>query len=283
MKRIVALVDHSIYAHSVCDHAAWLASAGGANVDVVHIISPFNLNAMQAASMAGLAVGGPGLIGTVARHSDQRMEELTINGQRLVDRMTSRLAPQTGVTLGKVLVGEMPTLLKTLDEEADIIVVGKRGENADFVNLSLGSNLEGIVRATRSPLLMAPRVFRPVSGWVLAFGMGPEIAEGTRRIASGDLMPKLPCELLYVGKPDAQTRSEMQSAQTILSDGGFTTSINIVDGKPVQTIAERMASDDVQLIAIGGFNRTRLLPAILGDGLATDLTKASLAPVLLLR
>jgi nucleotide-binding universal stress UspA family protein len=38
MSRILALIDASIYAESVCDHAAWVAERLGWPVDLLHVL-----------------------------------------------------------------------------------------------------------------------------------------------------------------------------------------------------------------------------------------------------
>ena len=38
MTRILALIDGSIYAQSVCDHAAWAATRAGAAVELLHVL-----------------------------------------------------------------------------------------------------------------------------------------------------------------------------------------------------------------------------------------------------
>ena len=48
------------------------------------------------------------------------------------------------------------------ETDAALIVIGKRGEGADFAKLHLGSNLERVVRAMHKPVLVASRAFKPV-------------------------------------------------------------------------------------------------------------------------
>jgi len=283
MKRILALVDHSVYATSVADHAAWLADTFAATIDLVHIVSPYDKASINA-GMAGLAVGGPGLVGQIAYHSERRLEDLVVEGQRLVDGLTTRLASsKAGICLGRVVVGEIADVLSDAGLDSDIIVAGKRGADADFVSLTLGTVLEKIIHASKRPLLMAPRIFRPISGWVLAYGTGTEITSGLEHVVKDQLLPKLPCEIVYVGSPDEGLKTEIQAARNLLSAAGHPVSIDIVDGRPVHALAARMVSEDTRLIAVGGFSRLRLLPAIFGEGTSTEIIKASLAPVLLLR
>jgi nucleotide-binding universal stress UspA family protein len=99
MRRIIALVDHSLYAESVVDHAAWLGRSSGRSIDVVHVIDPVDPKAINA-GMAGLAVGGPGIVRNI-NHTAEKLEQLRADAQLLVDRMTTRIAAgYHGVVLG---------------------------------------------------------------------------------------------------------------------------------------------------------------------------------------
>ena len=113
MRRILALVDHSVYAESVVDHAAWFAAADQASIDVVHVIDPIDPAAVNA-GMAGLTVGGPGIISGNANYSEEKLQELTIKGHALVDRLTTRIKDaKTSTIVGRVVVGELRDIERT--------------------------------------------------------------------------------------------------------------------------------------------------------------------------
>jgi hypothetical protein len=51
--------------------------------------------------------------------------------------------------------GSLVETITELEFAAQLIVLGKRGEHADFASLHLGSNLERVVRAAHRPVLSA--------------------------------------------------------------------------------------------------------------------------------
>ena len=59
--------------------------------------------------------------------------------------------------------------LLDVEAEARLIVIGKRGEHADFAKGHLGSNLERVVRAVHRPVLVAAREFAPDERFLVAF------------------------------------------------------------------------------------------------------------------
>jgi nucleotide-binding universal stress UspA family protein len=281
MKRIIAMVDRSIYAESVVDHAAWLGRASGRSIDVVHVVDPVDQKAIQV-GMAGLAVGGPGIVQEI-NHSAEKLEDMRAEGQLLVDRMTSRIASDYhGVVLGRVIVGEFRHVVTELQNDADALVIGKRGESADFVGLTLGSSLRNAIGLAQVPLVIAPRVFRAVSGWVLAVGESFGMSLPLTALLSKGMLPTMPCEIIHVGDGSDVLSNHLEALKRTLQDHGHPTSVSVVQGQPVRAVAERLATDETRLLAVGRFGRTRLLPQIFGDAVASDLTKASLGPILVL-
>jgi hypothetical protein len=77
-------------------------------------------------------------------------------------------------------------------------------------------------------------------------------------------------------------RADLESIGQRLTQAGYQSKIAVLDGDPVRAIAERLATAESQLVVIEEFGRTRVLPMIFGEGVARDLTKANLGPILVL-
>src|SRR5690606_35072509 len=67
---------------------------------------------------------------------------------------------------------DMLEALSQFDSGADLVILGKRGEAADFAKGHLGSNLERVVRASHKPILAAARAFTPVNRFLIAYDGG---------------------------------------------------------------------------------------------------------------
>lgn len=229
-----------------------------------------------------LAVGPtPGFINEMARVSYDEVEHARERGRALLDKMHAELSA-AGVALvrPRLATGDLGNVVQ--ETEADAIVIGKRGESADFARLPLGSNLKRLVWSTTRPVIMTPRTFRPVLRWLLAFDADPSTEAGINHLADGDLLPRLPCQIILVGKPSEETKEAMSMARTTLADAGFAVTIDVADGDPVRVIPERVVSDDASLVALGGFTGPRLKSLVFGD-IASELVRSCQTPVLLLR
>ena len=55
------------------------------------------------------------------------------------------------------------------EENSDLIILGKRGEAAEFASGHLGANLDRIVRSSRKPCLVTPLEFQPIERILIAY------------------------------------------------------------------------------------------------------------------
>ena len=68
--------------------------------------------------------------------------------------------------------GDFVDTVTEFQKEADILIIGKRGEAANFAKLHLGSNLERLIRAANKPVLVAARNFKPIKRVLIGFDGG---------------------------------------------------------------------------------------------------------------
>jgi nucleotide-binding universal stress UspA family protein len=84
--------------------------------------------------------------------------------------------------------GDVVEAVADHESDACLIVIGRPGEAADFAKPRLGSNLERVVRASRMPVLVASRAFRPIERVLIAFDGGPSAVKAVEVIAQSPLL-----------------------------------------------------------------------------------------------
>jgi nucleotide-binding universal stress UspA family protein len=135
MPTILACIDRSAYASSVCDHAAWLAAGIEAEVRILHV---------EQADAGALASPRP----------PERMDaHVAAAVQRLREDGVARVE-------GQVVAGGFVDV--AVAQGADIIVMGKRGSGSEGDPGGLGSQVEGMIRATETSLCFTSKVHLPV-------------------------------------------------------------------------------------------------------------------------
>lgn len=284
MTHLTALIDGSVYATSVCDHAAWVASRTGATVDLLHVLG-------RRAASAGIgdltgsldADDRESLLAELTAMEAQQARVAQKKGRLILDQARARLeaAGVSGVQV-KLRHGDLLETVQELEAGSDLILVGKRGEAADFAKLHLGSNMERVVRASRKPVLVASRAFKPVERFLIAYDGGTSILKAIRHIAGGQLFCGLECHMLMVGEDVPGSRHGLEAAAGILRETGYAVTSDIRPGQPDEVISRYVDDAQINLLVMGAYGHSRLRTLIIGST-TTEMVRSCLIPVMLFR
>ncbi len=284
MSNILALIDGSVYARSVCDHAAWAAARLSAPLELLHVLPP-HLPSTDApdlsAHLDAEAIGH--LLAELAAHDEQTAKLAQRRARALLEAAQAHIAANDAPpTTTRLRQGELVETLAALEPTTRLVVIGKRGEAADFAKLHLGSNLERILRASQRPVLVAARSFRPIARVVLAFDGGPSALKAVAHIAAGTLLRGLPIHLLMAGTPSAQAGQALAEAEATLRQAGYDATAATRPGAAEEVIADHVANGGADLLVMGAYGHSRIRTLIIGST-TTAMIRSCLIPVLLFR
>jgi nucleotide-binding universal stress UspA family protein len=284
MPKLIALIDGSAYSESVLDHAAWVATTIGASVDVVHVIGRRDLSSTPVDFSGNLEVGAQSLLmDELAEHDAQRAKLAQQRGRLIVDNGVARLlAAGVGQVHAKLRTGDIVDAVHELEADADLVLIGKRGEAADFAKLHLGSNLERVARISRKPVLVASRAFKPVKRFLIAFDAGESVMKAVNHIATGALFPGLDCTMIMVSKETPENRGTLESSANLLRNAGFAVEAIIEDGDPEKVIASHAEAEHIDLLVMGAYGHSRIRNFIIGST-TTEMIRSVKIPVMLFR
>jgi nucleotide-binding universal stress UspA family protein len=169
-----------------------------------------------------------------------------------------------------------------LESSTQLIVMGKRGELADFNTLHLGSNLERVARTARRPILVASRAFQPINRFVIAYDGGPSVLKAMDYVINRPLLQGLECHLLRIGPDNAANRRKVEEAATPLTQAGFAVKIAIEQGQTEAVLAAYVKSNDMDLLVMGAYGHSQIRTLIIGSTTSVML-RSCLIPVLMFR
>ncbi len=285
MSNIIALIDASIYSPSVCDHAAWLARRTGTGVDVIHVLGRRDVSSAPVNLSGNLdANARDTLLVELASLDEQKAKLAHKRGRLLLDEAKVRLH-EDGVeeVTTRLRNGDIVQTIHDFEEEAAFIVIGKRGEAADFASMHLGSNLERVVRATHKPVLVAARAFKPIERFLIAYDGGASAMKAIEHIADSPAFHGLTCHILSVGSDTKGVRQQLDEAATHLRDkAGLTVETSIIAGQPDAVIAAMVKSDKIDLVVMGAYGHSRIRSLIIGST-TTEMIRSCLVPIMLFR
>jgi len=282
--KIVACTDGSIYAPSVYQYASWAAQRTGSGVHVLHMLNPH----YESPVMTDLS----GTMGFNARQNllDELVELEVANARIAIKRGEAILqdAEEQLHAYGAAPVsaeqkhGALSEFVGTLGDDAELVVLGKRGNNANFEKGHLGSNLERVIRGCPYPVLVASRDFRQPERFLLAFDGGESSRKAVDYAVKAPLLQGMHCSLLYVGNGSDAIEGALSEASSQLLSAGFEVAVELRAGEPEKVIESVVDSEEIDLLVMGAYGHSPIRHLFVGST-TTALIRSVKLPVLLFR
>ncbi len=284
MTRILACTDGSIYAESILDHAAWASSRmGGASVRVLHVLD--RAEAAPPADRSGMLGldSSEELLRELADLDEARGRIALRRSRALLDASERRLsAAGVAEVVTTQRHGALVDTVREFEEEADLVVVGKRGEAADFATGHLGANLERVVRASIRPVLVAARAFRPITRFAIAYDGGPAALKAVDYAARSPSLEGLACHLVTVAATSEAGASLLAQPAAMLHAGGKKATMSVLHGDTEQALATYVSAAGIDLLVMGAYGHGRIRTLIVGST-TTAVLRACRIPILVFR
>lgn len=282
-EKIVALVDASLYAPSVCEHAAWISQRTGTPVEILHVMG--RRQSVDRQDLSGsIRLGARSrlleeLADLDARHARVSNE----HGRAILDdaRALTEGAGAISVTT-RLMQGDLVETVADLQSETRVVLIGKRGEAADFAKGHLGSNLERVVRSSRKPVLVASRAYRPIRKVLIAFDGRESAIKAVDYMAGSPLYQGLDLHLIAIGQDDADRAARLAGAERRLAGAGLTVSTRRVEGQPAAVLGKLVEDKGFDMLVMGAYAHSRIRSLVIGST-TTEMIRSCKVPVLLFR
>lgn len=281
---ILACTDGSAYAPSVYDHAAWAAQRLDASIHVIHLVDSHHETASSADFTGAIGLGSKSdLLEQLVQLEATKAKLAHAKGKAILEDARAHCA-KAGVTqvVADQKHGSLADSIETYDKEADLVVIGKRGESSSVDFKHLGSNLERVARTCKHPVLVAARAFKPIKKVLIAYDAGTSINRAIDYIASQPLLDGCSIRLLSVGSGDARLSAGATAAKAKLEEAGYAVESEIVPGHPIEVIGQSVKNDDIDLLVLGAYGHMHIRHLLIGSTTATLLRTCEI-PALLFR
>lgn len=291
MSHVIACIDGSAAADSICDHAAWAARCLNAPLMLLHVLDEARYPGTKSPSETDLS----GNLGLGAR-------EALLTELADLDARRNRLALEQGkATLEAARVkvvadgvpdpvlrqrhGNLVEALRNLDDDTRLLVIGKQGVKhggAGQAGGEVGDNVERVVRTTRKPVLITVSEFREPKSIMLAFDNSATTRTGVRLLADSPLFKGLPCHLVQVNGGDAKAREGLDWARGCLEASGHPVETAVLNGEVEAVLHRYQEEHDIDLIVMGAYGHSRIREFLIGS--TTDrMIRNARVPHLILR
>jgi nucleotide-binding universal stress UspA family protein len=281
--KILALVDGSTYATSVCHAAAWIAGRLHSGVDLLHILPDTHSKGSGDLSGALKLGARTALMEELVALDAQRAKLAVAQGHAILDDAKALIEAEGVAAVGlKLRHGDLLETLATLQPDARALVIGKRGEGSAGAFQHLGSNLERIIRSATVPVFVAARAFHPIRQVLVAYDGSASADRAVMRMAESPVFGGLSVVLAHAGADTATIRRQLQAARASLAAAGVQTSIAIEPGEPEVALQRKIATEGFDLLVMGAYGHSRIRTLIIGST-TTAMIRACKVPVLIYR
>ncbi len=281
MERLLVCVDGSEYAASCCQYTAWIANRLEVSIEVVYVTDLRQFEVPFVADLSGSLGIQPfqAVMGQLQSLEEKKAEAILSQAESLLkENGYEKEVVKTHKT------GFLVDSLKELEENADLLIMGKRGENAGFASDHLGSTMERVARASTRPCFVASRAFRPINKVVFAYQNVPSCQEALDFIKNSPLLRDLEIHLVTVSPNEEETESlnALRGAESDLIEAGCQPNCQMLHGNPSHAISEYAQANEIDLIVMGAYGHSRIRHLIIGST-TTELLRDCHLPTILFR
>lgn len=287
METILLCTDGSSFAENVYRYGAWFAIQFHAKINVLFVT---DIRSQKVVSTGNLS----GSIGLGA--SEQLLNELVnlehekakLNNQRakLILQNAAATLKNEGIEDFHLTnkTGFLVDCFHEFENNSDLIVLGKRGEAADFASGHLGANVDRIVRSSRKPCLVTPREFKPIERILVAYDGGLTDKKILQFLVKYPCFQTLEIHLLTVAKNSLNQIgiARLNEAKKWLQRAGYEPICSLLEGESEKAIAHYVNEQNISLLLMGAYGHSRIRHLVIGSTTA-QLLRSSNIPVLLFR
>jgi nucleotide-binding universal stress UspA family protein len=281
MKRLLVCSDGSEYSQVCYQYADWLAGRTGASIDVLYLTDIRQFEVPLIADLSG-SLG-------IQPYQDvmSQLQEIEKEKAALIEATCRKILTERDQDGGVSVhhhTGLLVDCLEDYEADVDLVMLGKRGENADFASEHIGSTAERVIRASKKPCLVTSRAFMPIKKIVLAYDGGQSCRKAAEFLASSNAFKELELHIVSVVEDKDKPAAEkfLESAAETVRAGGYEPVCEVLEGEVEAAIAGYVESEGMELLVMGAYGHNRIRYLLIGSS-TTEMIRSCHIPVLCFR
>ncbi|MGZ0709836.1 universal stress protein [Coraliomargarita sp. W4R53] len=282
MKNILICTDGSSYSHEALLYGAWLSQTTQAAISVLYVTDLRQFEIPAVADFSG-SLGIQPFEGMVSQLHE--VEEIKAN---FVKEHALKTLKDAGVQDSQVTfhheTGLLVEVMSDYADVADLVLLGKRGENANFATEHLGSMLERVLRSVKKPCLVTNRKFKALGKVAIAYDGGESCQKALDYIAASEPFRSMDIHLLVCveGHEEDLATERLNEAESKLKKAGLSPNCQVLTGVVEAAIADYVEQSEIDLLLLGAYGHSRIRELLIGST-TTELLRRCYVPVLCFR
>lgn len=280
MIRILSAIDTSEHASTVIDYSCFVAGVLQADIVGLCVVETKKIEGpllRDYLSTVGLDAGLD-YKGAVRTFLESKSAELLDGFEK---ECTLR-----GISFrGVVEHGNVSQHVTACAEDVDLVILGRKGEHAEWHANPLGGSVESVLRRTPKPVLVTPRKFVEINRALIAYD-GSRYSRDALDLASRiHKATKLEGIVLNVQPEKDESASARVKAEVdaFLAERDCAFRFEVAEGDPgtwIPTMAQRF---ECELVVMGAYGHSKIREMILGSATQQVLMNTPKLPLLMCR
>ncbi len=280
IKSILVCTDGSEHGQVACEYGLDLARKLKGQLSLLHALDSRMLEGPLMADISGWVGAQP--FGNQLRQFRDLLQE---RGDATLKAATAQ-CEAAGLTpaSAEMKMGHPVQVILDAEANVELVVLGQKGEHADFVGEMMGSTVEQVVRHSAKPCLVTPGAFKAPTKILCAFDGSGHAGRALHEAIELALALQVPLSILTVAEDkDFEKANELTKDGLKLAQAHNCPAAHLVaKGPPYLAILDVAEKHGFDLIVMGAYGHGRIREMILGST-TTQLVKKSTVPVLLVR
>ncbi|HUJ42318.1 MAG TPA: universal stress protein [Opitutaceae bacterium] len=281
MNKILVCTDGSAYSFVCYDYAAWMAQRAGAALEVLYVSDLRQFEVPMVADLSGSLGVQPyqAVLGKLQEFEQERAKAILEQARK---HLAAKTPPVVATFTHKL--GFLVDTFHDFEAHVDLIMLGKRGENANFATEHLGSTMERVVRASHKPCLVTSRAFKAVERILFSHDGGKSCQKALEFLVTSSAFKDLELHVVTVAAhhDEEAALKTLQAAEGVLRAAGYHPLAQMLVGQPDNEIAAYVEGRGINLLIMGAYGHSRIRQLIIGST-TTSMIRRCKIPVLLFR
>lgn len=283
MGHVLACIDASSYADSVCDLAAWASYRLQMPVELLHVVQRSDAVAARGDLSGAIGLGVKSSLMEELVTLEAADAKLKVERGRLLLAAGEKRLREGGAFDVRTLHRHGGIVETILEREAGarVVVIGKRGASHEFASGHVGSKLERVVRASSKPVLVGSREYAEPRSIVFAYDASPAAKRALGRLVESPLFAGMPVSVVMADTDNEAHRRALSDAVLRLGEGREVTAM-LESGKAEAVIAKAVEQTPGAMLVMGAYGHSPIRTLIVGST-TTTMIRTTHVPVLLVR
>ena len=283
MNRLLLCVDGSSYTDACCRYTAWLARLAHVDVNILYVSDLRQYEVSMMADLGGSISTQPflGLTGQIADIENEKAKLL----ERTVIDIFTELGSSSYLTFHHntgVLVDSVEEFEK--EHVCDMVILGKRGENANRAKKHLGSAMERVVRASNSPCLVTPSKYHDVKAIMIAYDGSPSCRRAVEWVSVMPFLGNMSIHLVSVARTSNREHCQegLNDAKSVLLSNKINIHSRMLRGHVDEAISQYVEENNIDMLVMGAYGHGRIREMLIGST-TNHILRTTHVPILMFR